>query len=69
MIISDTYLIEKPYSSANIRLLPGASGDLDRMKRVLEMEKHKNSLKSSKNAIDSKMGDSPAAKGALRKGG
>jgi len=69
MIISDTYLIEKPYSSANIRLLPGASGDLDRMKRVLEMEKHKNSLKSSKNAIDSKMGDSPATKGALRKGG
>lgn len=69
MIISDTYIIEKPYASANVRLMSGASGDLERMRRVLDMEKNKNLLKSSKNAIDNKMGDSPAAKGALRKGG
>lgn len=68
MIISDTYIIEKPYNSANVRLMPGASGDLDRMRRVLDMEKNKN-IKSSKSAIDNKMGDSSAVKGALRKGG
>jgi len=69
MIISDTYIIEKPYSPANIRLMPGTGGDLDRMKRVLDLEKNKINLKNSKNAIDNKLGDSPAAKGGLRKGG
>ncbi|KAK5946654.1 hypothetical protein PMZ80_000797 [Knufia obscura] len=69
MIISDTYIIEKPYNPASIRLMPGTSGDLDRMKRVLDMEKNKINLKISKNAIDNKLGDSPAAKGSLRKGG
>lgn len=69
MIVSDTYIIEKPYTPANIQFMPGSSGDLDRMKRVLDMEKNKINLKMSKNQIDHKLADSPAAKGAIRKGG
>jgi len=39
------------------------------MKKVLDMERNKINLKISKTAIDNKLGDSPAAKGGLRKGG
>ncbi|KAJ9653172.1 hypothetical protein H2198_007634 [Neophaeococcomyces mojaviensis] len=69
MIVSDTYIIEKPYSPANIRLMSGASGDLDRMRKVLDMERNKIILKMGKNVIDSRLGDGVTGRGGLKKGG
>lgn len=74
MIVSETYVIDKPYNPANVRLVAGASGDLDRMKKVLDFEKNKVMLKFSKSVIDGKMdgtgiGGGSAGKGSLKKGG
>lgn len=74
IIVSETYIIEKPYNPANIKLVNGSSGDIDRMKRVLDFEKHKVGLKFSKSVIDGKMdetgiGGGSAGKGSVKKGG
>lgn len=74
MLISDTYLIEKPYGPVNVRILDGRHGDLERMKRVIEMEKSKVQLKMSKGLLDGKISaESTPSKGvtpaAIKKGG
>lgn len=74
MLVSDTYLIEKPYGPANVRIIDGRHGDLERMKRVIEMEKSKVQLKLSKGLLDGKISaESTPTKGAspavMKKGG
>lgn len=71
MIVSDTFIIEKPYAPANVKLLPNASGDVDRMKRILDLERNKIALRIGKDQIDNKLGDSPLAvgKAGVKKGG
>ncbi|KAK7895157.1 hypothetical protein LTR67_005897 [Exophiala xenobiotica] len=73
MLISDTYLIEKPYNAANVRLGEGRHGDLERMRKVVDMERSKVTLKLSKNLIDGKMAaDNTSGKGmaaGIKKGG
>ena len=74
MIISDTFMIEKPFNAANVRHIEGQSGDLDRMKKVVDMERSKISLRFSKGSLDGKMSAdaSPVKGGAnagMKKGG
>lgn len=70
MVISDTYIIDKPYLPNSVRLIEGSKGDLDRMRRVLDMEKNKLALKMGKNLIDTRLGtDSGATRAGLKKGG
>ncbi|KAK5085377.1 hypothetical protein LTR05_004661 [Lithohypha guttulata] len=71
MIVSETFIIEKPYQPTNVRLMDGASGDIDRMKRVLDMERNKIALKFGKQQIDNRLGESPTSAGRnnLKKGG
>lgn len=53
MVISDQYVIEKPYGPGNVALVSGEAGraGLDRVRRIVEMERAK---------IDLKMGGSGA---------
>lgn len=69
MVVSDTYLIDKPYTPANIRFVEGANGDIDRIKKVLDMERNKILLKMSKNQIDNKLSTDSLSKGTAKKGG
>jgi len=74
MVISDTFLIEKPYGAANVRFVEGLNGDLDRMKKVVDMERQKITLRFAKGSLDGKMGsDASPVKGpassAMKKGG
>ncbi|EXJ95246.1 hypothetical protein A1O1_00366 [Capronia coronata CBS 617.96] len=72
MLISDTYLIEKPYGAVNVRFVEGRHGDLERMKKVVDMERQKITLRMSKGLIDGKLSDTMAGKGAtagVKKGG
>ena len=56
MIISDTFMIEKPFGAANVRHIEGQNvGDLDRMKKVVDMERSKINLRLSKGSLDGKM--------------
>lgn len=45
MVISEVFMIEKPYEKDNVKILPGASGNVERMKTVLDIEKTKAKLK------------------------
>ncbi|KIW15817.1 hypothetical protein PV08_05867 [Exophiala spinifera] len=72
MLISDTYLIEKPYTAATVKLSEGLHGDIDRMRKVVDMERSKVTLKLSKNLIDGKMAADNIGKvftGGAKKGG
>lgn len=74
MLISDTYLIEKPYGPLNVRIVDGRHGDLERMKKVVEMERQKVTLRLSKGMLDGKMSAETtptkgAAAAAIKKGG
>lgn len=74
MLISDTYLIEKPYGPVNVRIVDGRHGDLERMKKVVEMERQKVTLRVSKGMLDGKMSaETTPSKGAtnaaIKKGG
>jgi hypothetical protein len=74
MLISDTYLIEKPYGAANVRFVEGRHGDLERMKKVIDMERSKVGLRLSKGQIDGKMAsENNSSRGnatpAMKKGG
>ncbi len=74
MRISDTFLIEKPYGAVNVRHAEGCSGDLERMKKVVDMERQKITLRFAKGSLDGKMSsDAPSGKAAvpvgLHKGG
>lgn len=74
MVISDTFLIEKPYGAVNVKHIEGQSGDLDRMKKVVDMERQKITLRFAKGSLDGKMGSdsSPSkatANAGMKKGG
>jgi protein LSM12 len=76
MIISDTFMIEKPYEAANVRHIEGQNvGDLERMKKVIDMERSKIKLRDAKGSLDrGRLGvDASPAKGApnagMKKGG
>ncbi|OCT44130.1 hypothetical protein CLCR_00695 [Cladophialophora carrionii] len=75
MIISDTFLIEKPYGQSNVRHIDGQSvGDLERMRKVVDMERNKITLRLAKGSLDGKIGsDSSLGKAAantgMKKGG
>lgn len=74
MLISDTFMIEKPYGAANVRHVEGRGGDLDRMKKVVDMERQKITLRFAKGSLDGKMGSEVSSgKGAvtadMKKGG
>lgn len=71
MVVSDTFIIEKPYGPANVKLLSSASGDIDRMKKVLDMERNKIALRLGKDQIDNRLSDSQSGvgKAGLKKGG
>ncbi len=75
MIISDTFLIEKPYTQANVRHIDNQSvGDLERMRKVVDMERNKITLRLAKGSLDGKMSSetSPgkgAANSGMKKGG
>lgn len=59
MIFSDEYLIEAPYRVENIKPLPGGAGStlgLERVKKVVRMERDKLELRWSAREIDGKMG-------------
>ena len=74
MIISDTFMIEKPYGAVNVRHIEGQNGDLERMKKVIDMERSKITLRFAKGSLDGKMGSdvSPvkaATNAGMKKGG
>jgi len=75
MIISDTFMIEKPFNAANVRHIDGQSvGDLERMKKVVDMEHSKVTLRFAKGSLDGKMSsDATPVKGGtnagMKKGG
>ncbi|KIW90536.1 uncharacterized protein Z519_09183 [Cladophialophora bantiana CBS 173.52] len=74
MVISDTFLIDKPYGAANVRHAEGRDGDLDRMKKVVDMERQKITLRFAKGSLDGKLGSevSPvkaASAAGMKKGG
>jgi hypothetical protein len=73
MLISDTYLIEKPYGAVNVRFVEGRHGDLERMKKVVDMERQKITLRMSKGLMDGKLSDTlngkGGATGGVKKGG
>ncbi|OAP56330.1 hypothetical protein AYL99_09509 [Fonsecaea erecta] len=74
MVISDTFLIDKPYGAANVRHAEGRDGDLDRMKKVVDMERQKITLRFAKGSLDGKLGSevSPikaASPAGMKKGG
>ena len=75
MIISDTFMIEKPFHATNVRHIEGQSvGDLERMKKVVDMERSKITLRFAKGSLDGKMSteSSPVKGGAnagMKKGG
>lgn len=47
MIVSETFIVDKPYISASVRCIEDGRGDIDRMKRVVDMEVKKIALKMS----------------------
>ena len=67
MVVSDTFIVDKPYGPANARFVEGANGDIERIKRVLDMERNKIRLKMDKSDIDTKMGSD--GRSAMKKGG
>ncbi|KAG9788062.1 hypothetical protein ABEF93_000351 [Exophiala dermatitidis] len=73
MLISDTYLIEKPYGAVNVRFVEGRHGDLERMRKVVDMERQKITLRMSKGLIDGKLSDNAGGRGGVpataKKGG
>lgn len=57
MVVSDTFIIDNPFSGpASITLVDGATGDIERMRRVLDMERNKIELKLGKELLDKKLG-------------
>ena len=76
MILAEDYLIEPPYTVASVKWLSshsdggGSAQGLERMKKVVQMERAKLELKWSAREIDGKMGKENKSAGASpRKGG
>ncbi len=60
MVISDTFLIQKPYGAANVGLYSDSAhgprkGDLERMRKVVDMERHKCSLRLGQREFGGRM--------------
>jgi hypothetical protein len=60
MVISETFVIEKPYGAANVRLYSDAAhgtrkGDLDRMRKVVDMERNKCALRLGQREVEGRM--------------
>lgn len=55
MVISDTFVIQKPYGAANVGLYTGRKGDLERMRKVVDMERNKCFLRLSQRDFEGKM--------------
>lgn len=69
MVISDTFMIEKPYGAPNVRHADGRDGDLERMKKVVDMERQKITLRFAKGSLDGKMApEAPTGKVAVAAG-
>ena len=69
ILLNDNVVIEKPYEPGNCKYIgdessAGAKGGLERVRKIVEMERHKAELRQSQ----SKLGEVKAAK-ALVKGG
>ena len=70
-MVSDTVLIEKPYHVESCKAAPGGSKEsVERIKKVLRMEKDKLELKAAKFDVANVRGQGAGQKdGVLRKGG
>ncbi len=78
MVICDSVLIGAPHGVAECRLLSGMEGDqqaLERVRKVLAMERAKMDLKRDSGRMNANAGNAaarvavPAASGGARKGG
>lgn len=47
MIVSETFIIDKPYTSTSVSCIEEGRGDIDRMRRVVDLEVKKIALKMS----------------------
>ena len=59
MVVSDEYIVERPYRVEDVKHVSGGAGNaigLDRVKKVVRMETDKIALRSSAKEIDGKMG-------------
>ena len=70
MVISDTFVVEKPYGPANIAFYGDAAQgarreNLERMRKVLDMERNKCLLRLGQREVEGRMG----GMGGGRKGG
>ncbi len=63
MRISDTFLIENPYGPFDVRHAEGGSGDLEQMKRVVDMERQKITLRMAKDSLDESMSSRRRSRG------
>lgn len=82
MVISDSFQIEKPYSSATTKDYAGGNvqtngsggnngfrGDLQRFRTIVDMELKKAEFRINKVALDARVTTSPGAGDEERKGG
>ena len=68
ILVSDSVLIDKPYQPDNCRLAPGGNGPaggVERIRKVLKMEREKLELKAARFDV----GKAGLKEGGLRKGG
>ena len=59
MVISDTFVIQKPYGAVNVGLYSDGSGarkgDLERMRKVVTMEREKCALRLGQREVEGRM--------------
>jgi protein LSM12 len=72
IVVSDTFVIERPFSGATVNWLHGAGkegrkGDLERMRKVVIMEREKVALRVGQKEVEGRM--SSVTGGGTRKGG
>jgi len=75
MLVSDNVLIEKPYQPENCKLAPGGggpAGGVERIKKVLKMEREKLELKAARfdvGGVGKGKGQLNDKDGGIKKGG
>lgn len=70
MLVSDSMVIDRPYGEGDVRLIEGARarvGELERMRKVVGMEREKGRLKGMRDEV--KTTANGAARDVERKGG
>ena len=59
MVVSDTFVIQKPYGAGNVGFLVsgegGRRGDLERMRKVVDMERNKCALRLGQREVEGRM--------------